>query len=85
MSLQKRRHQRVPSAIPFTLDDGSEAITRDLSPSGVYFETEGPVVITRNGKAVAVLVSTVDDDDIESLVLARSRDLPFWRRNSPQT
>jgi len=45
MSLQKRRHQRVPSAIPFTLDDGSEAITRDLSPSGVYFETEGPVVM----------------------------------------
>jgi len=26
-------------------------------------ETEGPVVITRNGKAVAVLVSPVDDDD----------------------
>jgi prevent-host-death family protein len=36
-------------------------------------ETEGPVVITRNGKAVAVLVSPVDDDDVENLVLARSR------------
>ena len=35
-------------------------------------ETEGPVVITRNGKAVAVLVSPVDDDDLENLVLARS-------------
>ena len=35
-------------------------------------QTEGPVVITRNGKAVAVLVSPVDDDDVESLVLARS-------------
>ncbi len=35
-------------------------------------ETEGPVVITRNGKAVAVLVSPVDDDDVENLVLARS-------------
>ena len=34
-------------------------------------QTEGPVVITRNGKAVAVLVSPVDDD-VESLVLARS-------------
>ena len=31
-----------------------------------------PVVITRNGKAVPVLVSPVDDDDVESLVLARS-------------
>jgi len=45
MSLQKRRHQRVPSAIPFILDDGSDAITRDLSPSGVYFETEGRVTV----------------------------------------
>jgi prevent-host-death family protein len=35
-------------------------------------QTDGPVVITRNGKAVAVLVSPVDDDDVESLVLARS-------------
>ena len=33
-------------------------------------QTDGPV--TRNGKAVAVLVSPVDDDDVESLVLARS-------------
>ncbi len=35
-------------------------------------QTEGPVVITRNGKAVAVLVSPVDDDDVANLVLARS-------------
>ena len=35
-------------------------------------ETEGPVVITRNGKAVAILVSPVDDDDVENLVLTRS-------------
>ena len=35
-------------------------------------ETEGPVVITRNGKAVAVLVAPIDDDDVENLVLARS-------------
>src|SRR5215510_6100086 len=35
-------------------------------------QTQGPIVITRNGKAVAVLVSPVDDDDVESLVLARS-------------
>ena len=34
--------------------------------------TDGPVVITRNGKAVAVLVSPVDDEDVENLVLARS-------------
>jgi len=29
-------------------------------------------VITRNGKAVAVLVAPVDDEDLERLVLARS-------------
>ena len=41
MSEQRRRQQRVPSAISFTLEDGSGAITRDLSPSGIYFETDG--------------------------------------------
>ena len=35
-------------------------------------ETEGPVVITRNGKAVAVLLAPVDDDDLEGLILSRS-------------
>ena len=45
MSAQKRRHQRVPSAIPFTLEDGSGAITRDLSPSGIYFETESEIAV----------------------------------------
>ena len=33
---------------------------------------EGPVVITRNGKAVAVLLVPYDDDDLERLMLARS-------------
>jgi prevent-host-death family protein len=35
-------------------------------------ESEGPIVITRNGKAVAVLVAPADDDDLESLLVARS-------------
>lgn len=33
---------------------------------------EGPIVITRNGKAVAVLLVPFDDDDLESLLLGRS-------------
>lgn len=33
---------------------------------------QGPVVITRNGKAVAVLLVPYDDDDLESLLLGRS-------------
>ncbi len=35
-------------------------------------EIEGPVVITRKGKAVAVLLVPGDDDDLERLILARS-------------
>jgi prevent-host-death family protein len=34
--------------------------------------TEGPVIITRNGKAVAVLLAPADDDDLERLILAHS-------------
>jgi prevent-host-death family protein len=35
-------------------------------------KTEGPVVITRNGKAVAVILAPVDDDDLENILLTRS-------------
>ena len=35
-------------------------------------KTEGPVVITRNGKAVALIIAPVDDDDLENLLLTRS-------------
>ena len=37
-----------------------------------HAESEGPVVITRNGKAVAVLIAPHDDDDLEQLILSRS-------------
>jgi prevent-host-death family protein len=33
---------------------------------------EGPVIVTRNGKAVAVLLAVTDDDELERLVLAHS-------------
>lgn len=33
---------------------------------------DGPIVITRNGKAVGVLLAPVDDDDLERLLLGRS-------------
>jgi prevent-host-death family protein len=35
--------------------------------------SEGPIVITRNGKAAAVLLVPHDDDDLERLLLGRSR------------
>ena len=33
---------------------------------------KGPVVITRNGKAIAVILSVADDDELERLILAHS-------------
>jgi prevent-host-death family protein len=35
----------------------------------------GPVVVTRNGKAVAVLLGVCDDEELERLLLAHSRKL----------
>ena len=35
-------------------------------------QTDGPVVITRNGKVVAALLVPIDDDDLERLILAHS-------------
>jgi prevent-host-death family protein len=34
--------------------------------------TDGPIVITRNGKTAAVLLVPHDDDDLERLLLGRS-------------
>jgi prevent-host-death family protein len=34
--------------------------------------SEGPVIITRNGKPVAVLLAPTDEDDLDRLLLARS-------------
>ena len=33
---------------------------------------EGPVLVTRNGKAVAVLLAVTDDDELERLLLGHS-------------
>lgn len=33
----------------------------------------GPVIITRNGKPVAVLLAPVDEDDLDRLMLSRSK------------
>ncbi len=46
---------------------------------------EGPIVITRNGKAVAVLLTPRDDDDLERLVLARSRQFQALLDRSRQS
>ena len=50
------------------LADVKARLSAYLNECGV----EGPVVITRNGKPVAVLVVPYDDDDLERLMLGRS-------------
>ncbi len=35
-------------------------------------ETDGPVIITRNGKPVAVLLAAQDEEELERLILAHS-------------
>jgi prevent-host-death family protein len=35
----------------------------------------GPVVVTKNGKAVAVLLGVADDEELELMLLAHSRKL----------
>lgn len=35
-------------------------------------ETEGPVIITRNGRPVALLLAPKDEGDLERLILAHS-------------
>jgi len=35
-------------------------------------EAEGPIVVTRNGKAVVVMIAPEDNDDLERIIIARS-------------
>ena len=51
-----------------TLADVKARLSAYLDECGI----EGPIVITRNGKAVAVLLVPYDDDDLERLLLGRS-------------
>ncbi|MDX1944818.1 MAG: type II toxin-antitoxin system Phd/YefM family antitoxin [Pirellulaceae bacterium] len=48
-------------------------------------EAKGPVVITRNGKAVAVLIAPASQDDLEQLLLSRSRALAKILERSRQS
>ncbi|HLN28434.1 MAG TPA: type II toxin-antitoxin system Phd/YefM family antitoxin [Gemmataceae bacterium] len=46
---------------------------------------QGPVVITRNGKAAAVLLVPFDDDDLERILLGRSPRFQALRDRSRQS
>lgn len=45
-------------------------------------EAKGPVVVTRNGKAVVVMIAPDDDQDLERLLLGRSPALQALLRRS---
>jgi prevent-host-death family protein len=53
-----------------------------LSAYLVECETDGPVLITRNGKVAAILLAPKDDEDLERLVLAHSRRFLALLENS---
>ena len=48
-------------------------------------KTEGPVIITRNGKPAAVLLAPLDEDDLDRLILARSRRFQALLQKSRQS
>jgi prevent-host-death family protein len=45
-------------------------------------EAKGPIVVTRNGKAVVVMIAPDDDQDLERLLLGRSPALQALLRRS---
>lgn len=45
---------------------------------------EGPVVITQNGKPVAVLLGVTDEDELERLLLAHSPDFQALLQSAEQ-
>src|SRR5207244_7074854 len=65
-TLNRRGGVRVMRIAP--LADVKARLSAYLDECGA----EGPLVITRNGKAVAVLLVPYDDDDLERLMLGRS-------------
>ncbi|MGH9837393.1 MAG: type II toxin-antitoxin system Phd/YefM family antitoxin [Blastocatellia bacterium] len=45
----------------------------------------GPIVITKNGRAAAVLLAVTDDDELERLLLAHSQKLKRILRKSAKS
>lgn len=41
MFIEQRVDPREPLALPLKLEDGSSAVTRNISASGMYFEIQG--------------------------------------------
>lgn len=48
-------------------------------------EAEGPIVITRNGKPVAVMIAPQDDEDLERLIVAHSPRIQALLEKSRQS
>jgi prevent-host-death family protein len=48
-------------------------------------EAQGPVLITRNGKAVAVMIAPQDDQELERLIVAHSPRLQALLGKSRQS
>ena len=53
------------------------SVTEVAADFAVYLKAseQGPIVVTRNGKPVAVLLQTVDQEDLERLLMGHSPQL----------
>jgi len=60
MAQEPRRHNRVKSEVPVELDDGTSGITRDISPSGIFFMGPGR---PQKGQAIRFTLEFVNPAD----------------------
>jgi antitoxin (DNA-binding transcriptional repressor) of toxin-antitoxin stability system len=60
-------------------------VQEPLSTYVEHAQNQGPIVITSNGKAIALLIAPIDDDDLESLLLSHSSELQTILNQSRQS
>ena len=56
--------------------------TKNKLSSIVHDPEQIPVMLTRNGKDVAVVIAPENEDDLEKLVMSRSKRLQCWLQES---
>ncbi|MCP5278303.1 MAG: PilZ domain-containing protein [Thiobacillus sp.] len=66
MTLERRTEPRVEVRLPLRLDNGDLAITRDVSPQGLFFEIEGERLL---------------GEEIDLSVGLSIHGRPVWREN----
>ena len=71
-AIETKYHSLIQSEIVCRMKIASVADVKARLSAYLKDSREGPVVVTQNGKAVAVLLAVTDADELERLVLAHS-------------